>query len=166
VKIWSWQDGTVVRKIEGASRLALDPTGPRMVVLVRGQAEIMNLETGRRVAVLAGPSGDISALAFSPDGSLVATGRSDGTTRLFEASTGTQRLVLPGKACAVSDVAFSSDGTMLASTSACDGVRVWALDIDDLLRMARQNVTRSLTDEECLQYLHTDHCPLPTPASQ
>jgi hypothetical protein len=78
---------------------------------------------------------------------------------LFDPDTGSQHLALPGNACAVDDVAFSSDGTMLASTSACDGVRVWALNIDDLLEIARQNVTRSLTDEECLNYLHMDRCP-------
>ena len=37
---------------------------------------------------------------------------------------------------------------------AADGTRVWALDIDDLLEIARQNVTRSLSDEECRHYLH------------
>jgi hypothetical protein len=34
---------------------------------------------------------------------------------------------------------------MLASRPV-DGTRVWALDIDDLLAIARQNVTRSLTE--------------------
>ena len=33
------------------------------------------------------------------------------------------------------------------------------LDIDDLLEIARQNVTSSLTDEEYRQYLHVDRCP-------
>ena len=28
-------------------------------------------------------------------------------------------------------------------------VHVWALDVDDLLEIARQSVTRLLTDEEC-----------------
>jgi hypothetical protein len=70
-----------------------------------------------------------------------------------------QDLVLPGHACEVDEVAFSPDRTKLASSSTCDGVRVWALDIDDLLEIARQNVTRSLTDEECRQYLHVDACP-------
>jgi len=37
-------------------------------------------------------------------------------------------------------------------------VRVWALDIDDLLAMARKAVTRSLTAEERRRYLHTDAC--------
>jgi len=59
----------------------------------------------------------------------------------------------------VEGVAFSPDGTKLASTSWCDGVRIWALDIDDLLQIARQEVARPLTDEECRQYLHVDQCP-------
>ena len=55
-------------------------------------------------------------------------------------------------------VAFSPDGSLLASVDGAT-VRVWALDIDDLLEIARQNVTRSLTDEECRQYLHVESCP-------
>ena len=62
--------------------------------------------------------------------------------------------------CAVQGVDFSPDGTKLASTSWCDGVRIWALDIDDLLEIARREVKRQLTDAECRQYLHVDRCPL------
>ena len=50
------------------------------------------------------------------------------------------------------------DGVKLASTSWCDGVRIWALDIDDLLEIARREAGRSLTDEEFRQYLHVDEC--------
>ena len=56
-------------------------------------------------------------------------------------------------------MAFSPDGMKLASTSRCDGVRVWALDVDDLLEIARREAERSLTAEECRQYLHVDECP-------
>jgi len=58
----------------------------------------------------------------------------------------------------VRDLAFSPDGSLLASVDGTT-VRVWALDIDVLLEIARQKVTRSLTDEECRQYLHVEACP-------
>jgi hypothetical protein len=37
---------------------------------------------------------------------------------------------------------------------------VWALDLDRLLEIARDEATRSLTDDECRQYLHVDVCPV------
>jgi hypothetical protein len=59
----------------------------------------------------------------------------------------------------VEGVAFSPDGTKLASSSQCDGVRIWALDIEDLLEIARREAGRSLTDEECREHLHLETCP-------
>lgn len=69
-----------------------------------------------------------------------------------------QQLVLRGHDDPIGFLDFSPDGTMLASGSAGQ-VQIWALDIEDLLEIARREVTRSLTDEECRQYLHLDRCP-------
>jgi len=38
-------------------------------------------------------------------------------------------------------------------------VRVLALDIDDLIDLARSRLTRSWTQDECQTYLHRDTCP-------
>jgi hypothetical protein len=38
-------------------------------------------------------------------------------------------------------------------------VRVYALKLEDLVALARQRLTRSLTDEECRRYLHVEACP-------
>ena len=160
VRIWDWERREVLLTINAdAMHVDFDPGGSRLATAgLDGQAEIWDVRSGTRVAVLAGNSGGILDIAFSPDGSRVATASFDGTVRLFEADTGAQHLVLGGHGCGVDSVAFSPDGTRLASAS-CDGVRIWALDIDDLLEIARQNVTRSLTDEECRQYLHVEACP-------
>jgi WD40 repeat protein len=83
----------------------------------------------------------------------------DGTVRLFDPATGEELLVLRGHdAGGFGFLAFSSDGSMLASSGFQGPVRVWALDVDRLLEIAHEEVTRSLTDEECRQYVHIESC--------
>jgi hypothetical protein len=36
---------------------------------------------------------------------------------------------------------------------------VWALDVAELVELARRRLTRTLNDEECRQYLHLAACP-------
>jgi WD40 repeat protein/DNA-binding SARP family transcriptional activator/class 3 adenylate cyclase len=159
VKIWDWDRDVVVRAISDAYGVAFDPTGPRIATVgPKGLVEITDVESGSRVAALHGPSGSVAGIVFSPDGSRVAVPNTDGTVRLFDAHTGEQQLVLPGFGCQVSRVSFSPDGTKLASTSPCGGLRIWALDIEDLLEIARREVPRTLTEGECRQF-HFDPCP-------
>jgi WD40 repeat protein/serine/threonine protein kinase len=165
VLIWDWARGELVLTIDADSdfdfpQVDFDPTGPRIVLTgSEGLAEVWDVESRERLAVLAGPSGGAKDLAFSPDGSRIAIATVDGSVRLFDADTGSPQPGLPGSGCAVEGVAFSPDGSKLASSSRCDGVQIWALDMDDLLEIARREARRSLTDEECSLYLHVDRCP-------
>ena len=57
-------------------------------------------------------------------------------------------------------VRFSPDGTKLASTGTESVVRVWALDLDDLLRIASENVTRGPTGRmPAILHVDTWCCP-------
>ena len=56
-------------------------------------------------------------------------------------------------------MAFSPDGSRLASVGGEGVVRVWALDLNDLVELAKREATRALTDEECHHYLHLQRCP-------
>jgi WD40 repeat protein len=95
-------------------------------------------------------------VVFSPDGKILATSGEDATIRLFdtEAKSGALQLVLRGHEFLVSGLDFSPDGKRLASAAPDGIVRVWALDLDELIAIAEAELTRSLTDDECRQYLH------------
>jgi WD40 repeat protein len=108
---------------------------------------------------LAGHAGIVWDAAFSPDGTRLATVGFDNTARLWDVSTGQELLILTGNELNTAGVAFSPDGTQLAVSGGDGTVRIYVLPIEDLLALAQSRLTRSLTDEECRQYLHLDRCP-------
>src|SRR2546430_5324138 len=59
----------------------------------------------------------VMALAFSPDGRMLASGGMDRTVRLWELSTWQERRRYEGHLGGISKLAFSADGLTLASGS-------------------------------------------------
>ena len=69
---------------------------------------------------LTGHTDSAGSVVFSPDGKTLASGRGDGTVRLWDAVTGEHKRTLTGHTDSVWDVVFSPDGSVLASGQVAD----------------------------------------------
>ncbi|MBD0330072.1 MAG: protein kinase [Thermoleophilia bacterium] len=155
-RIWDPRSGrllTTIRHGPGPPGFAAawSPDGTR--VITEGGPTIWDAATGRRLRTLAAGAAP-TAFASSRDGSRLAM-FAGGRISLWDWSTLEEVLRLPMPFA--TRLAFSSDGRMLAAVSPTlpgpSALRVFALDHDLLLEVARERVTRSLTEEECRQYL-------------
>ena len=75
--------------------------------------------------VLVGPSGIVSVLAFSPDGTALASASGDRTVKVWDASNGELRYTLVADIYKMSSVDFSLDGSFLVSGGIDGLVRLW-----------------------------------------
>lgn len=125
-----------------------------------GTARVWSAADGTVLYTLAGHTGPVFGLDFNPDGSLLATSSTDATVKLWRvADFGANPLTLGGHQAGIYDVEFSPDGRRLISGSRDMTARVFAIDVGDLIEIAKSRVTRGLTDAECQRYLHVPACP-------
>ena len=72
-----------------------------------------------------GHSEVVRCVAYSPDGTQVATASMDSTIKLWDARTGAEIKTLRGQGGSVYQVVFSPDGTRIASNSSDRTIRIW-----------------------------------------
>ena len=79
----------------------------------------------------------MNAIAFSPDGKLLATGSLDGPIGIWDAATWKPAEILRGHAEPVFELAFNSDGTKLISAGQHATLKLWDLTAKPGLRLFR-----------------------------
>jgi WD40 repeat protein/DNA-binding SARP family transcriptional activator len=160
VDVWDIGREQIVQTVAGgAAGLDFDDDGDRLVTgaLDRGVA-VWDVADGDIALRLLSGTGTPGAATFSSDGSRIATTTFDGSVRIWDAASGSDLGAVQVNGPIVIDAVFSPDGTRLVTTDETGAVRQWLLELDDLLALADERVTRELTDEECRQYLHSETC--------
>ena len=140
-------------------QVIFSPDGKRLATASADSSiKLWDATSGKELLTLAGHSGQAFSVAFSLDGKLIATASGDKTAKVWDAYTGRELLTLHAPD-SLTSVGFSPDGSQLAVASRDGTARIYLLKIQDLVALAKQRVTRSLTIEECQQYLHVETCP-------
>ncbi|GLB36779.1 hypothetical protein LshimejAT787_0310660 [Lyophyllum shimeji] len=130
VRVWDTHSIRAVAEFKGhtasVSSAVFSPDGNRLVVpgWPDKTARILDVATGKVMAELR-VGAQVWCVAFSMDGSQIATGSSDATIRIWNATTGEAEGELIGHTHGVRDVAFSQDGSQVISSSGDRTVRVW-----------------------------------------
>jgi WD40 repeat protein len=161
VTLWDPDRGEVVHTIDGAALGATFSGDGRTLAIAQrdGTATVWNADDATLHATASGHVGPTTNVAFDSTGSTLPTTGFDGAVRLWDAATGALRLELPGHDAESWDATFLDDDRLLATVGSDGFGRVWALDIDELIDIAQDKLTRGLTDAECREYLHLDAYP-------
>ena len=106
--------------------VAFSPDGNQVI---SGGANTITLwdDQGTVLKTFKGHQGPITALAFSADGEMIASGSADKTIKLWQ-KDGTLIKTLPGHQNSVTVLTFSSDGETFGSGSEDQTIRLWKTD--------------------------------------
>ena len=120
VKLWDVATRRNISTYDGQV-VAFSPNGRTLATGTSnfGTIKLWDVVTKRNIATLEGPTNKVYSLAFSPDGTMLASGSRDGMITVWDVAT--HRDIFTFEAYTrhntVSSLAFSPDGKMLASGS-------------------------------------------------
>lgn len=86
----------------------------------------------------------IFSIAFSPDGTLLATGDAKGSILLWRLADYQQITIFSGHAYCVRAIAFSPGGHLLATTSDDDTVRLWDVSSGNCLKILDEQIVEAV----------------------
>ena len=108
--------------------LAISPDGKFLAIGTGGIVELLDATKRESMTFFRHTEGNAfvnSSVAFSPDGSILASGSANGTVKVWNVATRAAVATLDGHTDRILSLGFSSDGMMLASGALDHTVRLW-----------------------------------------
>jgi WD40 repeat protein/Tfp pilus assembly protein PilF len=126
-QLWDAGTGKELHAFPGLYGAIFSPDGQRLAAVEGRTVKFWDVATGKALFSLQGHLGDVTHLAFSPDGLRLATASSDATVKVWDATTPKAVRTLQGLQDGRIKFTFSPDGQRLA----CGGsnkVRIWDVE--------------------------------------
>ena len=128
LRMWDANTGEETLTIGGSAGdapVAFSPDSRMFVSRSGGSLKLWNADTGKETMTFGGHRENITGVAFSPDGTCIASGSWDKTIKLWDARTGNEKLALVGHTEHVNAFAFSPDGSRIVSAGEDRTVKLW-----------------------------------------
>jgi WD40 repeat protein len=159
IKLWEVSSGRLIKIFQKdgiAGIVAFSPDGTKLVSERSDvfkdwySVELFDINTGTLIDTLAGHKSFIWSIAFSPDGSQIASAGDDNRIKLWDVKSGKEIRTFSGQTYGVRTLAFSPNGMKLASGSKDNIIRLWNLST----RTVNGSSTRYSLDLASVAFCH------------
>lgn len=180
-RLWDARSGKELAVLKGAKvgaiRAQFSDNGARILTtnygLLDRTVRVWDAASGKQITVVSVPASSIVTAQMSPDGSkivMVTVDRrvdAEYSVQVWAADSGKELAILRGYGGGVNSAQFSPDGTKIVTASDDGTVRVYLVNVKDLVELAKARVGRDLSCDERETYLREANvCPTPTPTPE
>ncbi len=124
VRVYRHADGVLLEELApGFSVQDMEVAHQGRMLVLAGKEGKVSIDTRRLALVIAGHTGEVTSLAYSPDGAQLVSGGADKTVRIWKTTDGVAVRSIPGHTDVVTDVAFGTAG--IVSLSKDKTLRLW-----------------------------------------